>query len=421
LKDGTQTVTANIPFAGFKLTGVGPATARTDAATIATIQDGTGVYVGTVGGTGNAITLTPSPAITAYGAGQRFYFVPGSTNSGATTVAISGLAAKNVFLNGAACVGNEITLNIPATITYDGTQFNLVAPAHAVTTDTTQTISGAKTFSTAPKISMASPVLQMQRAASGQNELFQFLDEAAADKWDFGMEATSNDLIFSKAGIGTIIKVGISTGGVQVYNAGAAPTGGDPGAGGGNFAGALKINNVAVPTISSSDTLTNKTLTSPVINSATGIGQAIVKRKTADESVTSSTTLQDDDHLTFAIAANEEWECDLFARIGSNLTSTGVKVAITFPAGATAAFDPTVISDQSGQSRTEPLGTSGSGSSTFTTTLLSGSVNGVLFGRIWILNGATPGNVTLQWAQMTSNGSALTFSKGSKLVCHRIA
>ena len=44
-KDGQQTVTANIPFAAFKLTGIGAATARTDAASIATIQDGTGVYV----------------------------------------------------------------------------------------------------------------------------------------------------------------------------------------------------------------------------------------------------------------------------------------------------------------------------------------------------------------------------------------
>jgi len=41
----------------------------------------------------------------------------------------------------------------------------------------------------------------------------------------------------------------------------------------------------------------------------------IAKRKTADESVTnagSGTTLQDDDHLTFSIAAAEEWIADFF-------------------------------------------------------------------------------------------------------------
>jgi hypothetical protein len=379
------------------------------------IQDSTLLYLTGVAGT-NTITATAAASMAAYVTGQRFHFIPANTNSGATTININSIGAKNIFFNGVACVGNEIAAGIPATITYDGVQFQLAAPAHAVTTDTAQTINGAKTFSVPVGVSTAggtSNYLSLDAPANTLKAL-RFADAGVA-KWDLVRNASSST--FSLEEVGVSAKwVATQGGGVQF----GAPTGGDKGASTGNFAGLVYVNNVQLARISG-DTLTSTTLTSPVINSATGIGQAIVKRKTADESVTSSTTLQDDDHLTFAIAANEEWECDLFARIGSNLTSTGVKVAITFPAGATAAFDPTVISDQSGQSRTEPLGTSGSGSSTFTTTLLSGSVNGVLFGRIWILNGATPGNVTLQWAQMTSNGSALTFSKGSKLVCHRIA
>ena len=122
-KDGQTTPTANIPLGGYKLTGVGAATARTDAASIATIQDGTGVYVGTVGGTANAITLTPSPAITAYAAGQKFSFSVGATNTGATTVAISGLAAKNIVNGSLSCVGGELRINDLVTIQYDGTQF----------------------------------------------------------------------------------------------------------------------------------------------------------------------------------------------------------------------------------------------------------------------------------------------------------
>ena len=73
--NGETTVTANIPLGGNKLTGVGAATTRTDAATLATIQDGTGVYVATVGGTADVITLTASPAITAYTAGQLFSWI----------------------------------------------------------------------------------------------------------------------------------------------------------------------------------------------------------------------------------------------------------------------------------------------------------------------------------------------------------
>lgn len=125
-KDGQTTVTANIPFGGYKLTGVGAATARTDAATLASIQDGTGVYIGTVGGTANAITLTPSPAITAYATGQQFSFIPSAANTGATTVAISGLAAKNIFSGNAACIGGELTNEHIVTIQYDGTRFQLL-------------------------------------------------------------------------------------------------------------------------------------------------------------------------------------------------------------------------------------------------------------------------------------------------------
>src|SRR3990167_11402530 len=91
----------------------------------------------------------------------------------------------------------------------------------------------------------------------------------------------------------------------------------------------------AVVDLTSAQTLTTKTLTSPVVNSATGIGQAIVKRKTADESVTSSTTLQDDDHLTFSIGASEEWVGSIFLSVGAALSTTGIKIAITVPTAAT--------------------------------------------------------------------------------------
>lgn len=124
MKDGQTTVTADIPFNAHKLTGVAPATARTDAATLATIQDGTGVYVSTVGGTADAITLTASPAITAYVAGQRVQFLASGANTTAVTVAINGLAAKAITKNGAtALIAGDIPSGSMVTITYDGTQF----------------------------------------------------------------------------------------------------------------------------------------------------------------------------------------------------------------------------------------------------------------------------------------------------------
>lgn len=54
------------------------------------------VYVPTVGGTANAITLTPTIPITSYANGQRFTFVPPGNNTGAVTVNVSGQGVEVV-------------------------------------------------------------------------------------------------------------------------------------------------------------------------------------------------------------------------------------------------------------------------------------------------------------------------------------
>lgn len=151
-KDGQTTVTANIPFSGFKLTGIGAATARTDAASLASIQDGTGVYVATVGGTADAITLTPSPAITAYAAGQEFWFIASGANTTATTVTISGIGggAKAVTKNGTtALVAGDIASGALTGIRYDGTRFQLVGPGLASFALTGAVTSSGLTMNTA--------------------------------------------------------------------------------------------------------------------------------------------------------------------------------------------------------------------------------------------------------------------------------
>ena len=81
---------------------------------------------GTVGGTGNAITLTPGWAISAYASGQRFQFVATATNTGAVTVAVSGLGTKAIVTAaGAALIGGEIASGTLYEITYDGTSFRM--------------------------------------------------------------------------------------------------------------------------------------------------------------------------------------------------------------------------------------------------------------------------------------------------------
>lgn len=81
----------------------------------------------------NTVTAGGPSSMTAYASGQRFWFIPAVTNTGATTINItpsggSALGAKNIFNRGVACVGGELRANVPAMITYDGTQFNLMNP-----------------------------------------------------------------------------------------------------------------------------------------------------------------------------------------------------------------------------------------------------------------------------------------------------
>jgi hypothetical protein len=125
-KDGQQTVTNDIPMNGFSFTGMGPGFARTDSATIANMQDDTGVFVASVTGTNNAIVLLPSPAISAYAIGQKFRFIVALSNTTSVTVAVSGLAAKAVHSrSGSALLAGDLLESALAEITYDGTQFVL--------------------------------------------------------------------------------------------------------------------------------------------------------------------------------------------------------------------------------------------------------------------------------------------------------
>ena len=71
-KDGQTTPTANLPMGGYKHTGVAAGSAADDYADVASVQDGSYIWCGTAGGTADAITLSPSPAITAYTTGTEF-------------------------------------------------------------------------------------------------------------------------------------------------------------------------------------------------------------------------------------------------------------------------------------------------------------------------------------------------------------
>ena len=128
-KNGENEPTGDLPMGGNKHTNVGNATARNQYAAYGQVLDAAGAFVGAAGvaGTADAITLTPSTAITAYAAGMQFRFVVETTNTGAVTVDVSGVGPKSILkAGGQELVAGDIKDGDVVSILYDGTQFYLV-------------------------------------------------------------------------------------------------------------------------------------------------------------------------------------------------------------------------------------------------------------------------------------------------------
>lgn len=81
-------------------------------------------------GTNTATANAPANLIALFN-GLQVWWNPSNTNTSALTLNItpsggSALTAKNVFNDGAACVGQEAKANVPLLLFYDGTQFNII-------------------------------------------------------------------------------------------------------------------------------------------------------------------------------------------------------------------------------------------------------------------------------------------------------
>lgn len=123
-KDGQTTPTANLPMGSFKLTGLGAGTVATDAAQLGQVQSGIVSYATATGTDTYALTL--SPAITAYAAGQRFTVIFTNANTGAATINVSALGAKDITKNGTtALVAGDIPAGSMMILLYDGTRFQI--------------------------------------------------------------------------------------------------------------------------------------------------------------------------------------------------------------------------------------------------------------------------------------------------------
>lgn len=100
------------------------------------IQNQSFSYIGASGT--NAITATYAPVPSAYTAGQSFKFKAANTNTGAVTLNVNSLGAKNVYKRDkasgtlVALVAGDIIQNGIYTVDYDGTQFQLISDPASV-------------------------------------------------------------------------------------------------------------------------------------------------------------------------------------------------------------------------------------------------------------------------------------------------
>ncbi|MEU8469609.1 hypothetical protein AB0F30_17075 [Streptomyces sp. NPDC029006] len=145
-----------------------------------------------------------------------------------------------------------------------------------------------------------------------------------------------------------------------------------------------------------------------------------VARKTVDETVTSSVTVQDDDQLTLAVAANSVYMLEAFL-IYDGDTAGDLRITFTGPTGATMDWTPngasTAQASGTGSIKLErqplgqesTLGASGAGA------------KAVAMPRGVLVTGSTAGSLTLRWAQATASATATTVFANSLIRLTKIA
>ena len=128
-KDGSNAATANLDAGTYKITRVGDGTAHTDAINAGQIQDGGLIFQATdSGGSANTYAIALTPAVTAYVAGQVFHFKAANTSTGASTLNVNALGAKNIKKkNDQDIAAGDIEQNAIVSVIYDGTSFQMLS------------------------------------------------------------------------------------------------------------------------------------------------------------------------------------------------------------------------------------------------------------------------------------------------------
>ena len=127
-KDGSNAFTGAANLGSQKITGLADGTAHTDGVNAGQIQDGGLIFQATDSGSANTYAIALTPAVTGYVAGQVFHFKAANASSGASTLNVNALGAKNIKKkNDQDIAAGDIEQNAIVSVIYDGTSFQMLS------------------------------------------------------------------------------------------------------------------------------------------------------------------------------------------------------------------------------------------------------------------------------------------------------
>ncbi len=138
-------------------------------------------------------------------------------------------------------------------------------------------------------------------------------------------------------------------------------------------------------------------------------------RKAVSEPIASSTALQDDNELLFAVGANQTWiyEVNYTYTTGGSGTPD-IRVGMNGPAGSTCVYQVIDIAHAGNANG----GATACNTALSVPTTATGTKGGAVSGSITTTG--TTGNAVFRWAQNTSNATATNVAAGSTLRAYRV-
>lgn len=156
-------------------------------------------------------------------------------------------------------------------------------------------------------------------------------------------------------------------------------------------------------------------LAGPVVGAIGGFTYA---QKSADESVTNSAVLQNDDHLFLDLGKNESFEMNSELDASCTNNSVDIDIAYTLPVGATLQILEWGISNAGGNA-IDGCDIVSLGATKYKLNIIGGTETLIRLRGI-IKTGANAGTVQLQWCQDKASNNSVIMAKGSYMKVVRV-